>query len=98
MTIHHHQPPFTSVQSFATGRILIDERDTVNIGAIMTMNTVNGKVSTIAMKAAVDDVNSNPNVLPGKRLSLSIHDANHSGFLGIAGGNVFLVHVILFYP
>ncbi|KAJ0793605.1 putative periplasmic binding protein-like I [Helianthus annuus] len=72
--------------------------DTVNIGAIMNVNTVNGKVSTIAMKAAVDDVNSDPNVLPGKRLSLSIHDANHSGFLGIAGGNVFLVHVILFYP
>ncbi|KAJ0612727.1 putative periplasmic binding protein-like I [Helianthus annuus] len=74
------------------------KRDTVNIGAIMNVDTVNGKVSTIAMKAAVDDVNSDPNVLPGKRLSLSIHDANHSGFLGIAGGNVFLVHVILFYP
>ncbi|KAJ0949427.1 putative periplasmic binding protein-like I [Helianthus annuus] len=88
----------TFVLVFSVHVFSFSKRDTVNIGAIMTMNTVNGKVSTIAMKAAVDDVNSNPNVLPGKRLSLSIHDANHSGFLGIAGGNVFLVHVILFYP
>ncbi|KAM0023416.1 putative periplasmic binding protein-like I [Helianthus debilis subsp. tardiflorus] len=67
------------------------KRDTVNIGAIMNVNNVNGKVSTIAMKAAVDDVNSDPNVLPGKRLNLSIHDANYSGFLGIVGGNVFIL-------
>ncbi|KAJ0612735.1 putative periplasmic binding protein-like I [Helianthus annuus] len=61
------------------------KRDTVNIGAIINVNTVSGKVLTIAMKAAVDDVNSDPNVLPGKRLSLSIHDANHNSFLGIIG-------------
>nr|XP_043625000.1 glutamate receptor 3.2-like isoform X2 [Erigeron canadensis] len=57
----------------------------VNIGAILTSKSINGRVSTIAMKAAVDDVNSDPNILPGKRLSLSIHDANYSGFLSIVG-------------
>lgn len=62
--------------------------DIVNIGAILTANSINGKVSTIAMKTAVDDINSDPNILPGKQLSLSIHDANYSGFLSIVGGKV----------
>ncbi|KAI3718186.1 hypothetical protein L6452_19043 [Arctium lappa] len=58
---------------------------TVNIGAILNSKTINGKVSTIAMKTAVIDVNSDPTILPSKKLSLSIHDANFSGFLSIVG-------------
>ncbi|KAI3774207.1 hypothetical protein L1987_48752 [Smallanthus sonchifolius] len=70
-----------------TGTFLVvfAKMDNVNIGAIMTVKTINGKVSSIAMKAAVDDINSDPNILPGKKLSLSIHDANFSGFLSIVG-------------
>ncbi|KAL7606203.1 hypothetical protein Lser_V15G17050 [Lactuca serriola] len=64
---------------------VISETDTVNIGAILNFKTINGKVSTIAMKTAVDDVNSDPSILPGRRLSLSFHDANFSGFLSIVG-------------
>lgn len=67
---------------------VISETDTVNIGAILNFKTINGKVSTIAMKTAVDDVNSDPSILPGRRLSLSFHDANFSGFLSIVGGKV----------
>ncbi|KAM0025835.1 putative periplasmic binding protein-like I [Helianthus debilis subsp. tardiflorus] len=70
------------------GRLLVvfsKKTDSVNIGAIMTVKTINGRVSSIAMKAAVDDVNSDPNLLPGKTLNLSIHDANFSGFLSIVG-------------
>ncbi|XP_076883483.1 glutamate receptor 3.2-like [Bidens hawaiensis] len=65
--------------------LVFSKMDTVNIGTIVVVKTINGKVSTIAMKAAVDDVNSDPNILPGKRLSLSVHDANFSGFLSIVG-------------
>ncbi|GFP80446.1 glutamate receptor 3.2 [Phtheirospermum japonicum] len=38
------------------------------------------------MKAAVEDINSNPNILKGSKLVLSMHDSNYSGFLGIIGG------------
>ncbi|KAI3499239.1 hypothetical protein L1887_35032 [Cichorium endivia] len=68
-----------------TFSVVISETDTVNIGAILNSETINGKVSTIAMKTAVDDVNSDPTILPGKTLSLSFHDANFSGFLSIVG-------------
>lgn len=61
-------------------------QDVVNVGAIFTFSTINGKVSKIAMKAAEADVNSNPTILGGRKLSISMHDSNFSGFLGIIGG------------
>ncbi|XP_010266236.1 PREDICTED: glutamate receptor 3.2-like [Nelumbo nucifera] len=57
----------------------------LNIGAIFTFNTINGRVAKIAMKAAVDDVNSDPSVLGGSKLVLTLHDSNYSGFSGIIG-------------
>ncbi|KAJ0700080.1 putative periplasmic binding protein-like I [Helianthus annuus] len=59
---------------------------TVNIGATLSVKTISGEVSVIAMRAAVDDINSDPNILPGKTLNLSVHDANFSGFLSIVDG------------
>lgn len=64
--------------------VVISETD-VNIGAIFTLKTINGKVASIAMNAAVDDVNSDPTILPGRKLVLSFHDSNFSGFLSIVG-------------
>ncbi|PWA83402.1 CCAAT-binding factor [Artemisia annua] len=55
----------------------------VDIGSIVTPETINGRVSTIAMKAAVDDVNSDPTILQGKELRLNIHEANFTGFFSI---------------
>ncbi|XP_043712818.1 glutamate receptor 3.2-like [Telopea speciosissima] len=57
----------------------------VNIGSIFTFASTNGKVAKIAMQAAVEDVNSDPSFLGGSKLSLSSHDSNFSGFLGIIG-------------
>ncbi|OVA00643.1 Ionotropic glutamate receptor [Macleaya cordata] len=57
----------------------------VNIGAIFTLGSINGKVSKIAMEAAVQDVNSDPRVLGGSKLVLKLHDSNFSGFMGIIG-------------
>ncbi|KAK1419383.1 hypothetical protein QVD17_28550 [Tagetes erecta] len=68
-----------------TFSVVFSKMDTVNIGAIMTVKTITGTVSAIAMKTAVDDINSDPTILPGRNLSLSIHDANFSGFLSIVG-------------
>lgn len=61
-------------------------QDVVNVGAIFTFGSINGKVSKIAMKAAEADVNSDPTVLGGRKLAISMHDSNFSGFLSIIGG------------
>ncbi|KAL8027330.1 hypothetical protein ABFS82_14G085700 [Erythranthe guttata] len=60
--------------------------DDINIGAIFSFGTINGRVSNISMRAAVEDINSDPNILHGRKLVLSTHDSNYSGFLGIIGG------------
>ncbi|KAK4476803.1 hypothetical protein RD792_015963 [Penstemon davidsonii] len=60
--------------------------DVVNIGAIFSFGTINGRVARIAMNAAIEDVNSDPSILGGSKLVLSIHDSNYSGFLSIMGG------------
>ncbi|CAM8987273.1 unnamed protein product [Rhodiola kirilowii] len=59
--------------------------DSISIGAIIVRKSVNGRVSEIALNAAVNDVNSDPTILDGRKLSLSIHDSNYNGFLSIMG-------------
>lgn len=63
----------------------------VNIGAIFSFGTINGRVANISMHAAVEDVNSDPSILGGRRLLLSTHDSNYSGFLGIIGGTYTVI-------
>lgn len=63
--------------------------DVVKVGAIFTFSTINGKVARIAMKAAEEDVNSDPTNLGGSKLSIIMHDSNFSGFLSIIGGKCF---------
>ncbi|XP_057440801.1 glutamate receptor 3.2 isoform X2 [Lotus japonicus] len=63
----------------------------VNVGAIFTLKTINGKVSKIAIEAAQKDVNSDPRILGGRKLSITIHDSNFSGFLGFIGALRFLM-------
>ncbi|KAK6159691.1 hypothetical protein DH2020_003072 [Rehmannia glutinosa] len=60
--------------------------DVVNIGAIFSFGTINGKVAKIAMIAAVEDINSDPTILGRTKILLTMHDSNYSGFLGIIGG------------
>ncbi|KAG8657649.1 hypothetical protein MANES_03G097600v8 [Manihot esculenta] len=42
------------------------------------------------MKAAEDDINSDPSILGGRKLSITMHDSNFSGFLGIIGALQFM--------
>ncbi|GFQ06755.1 glutamate receptor 3.6 [Phtheirospermum japonicum] len=57
--------------------------DVVNIGAILTFDSVIGKVAKVAIQAAVDDVNSNLHVLKKTKLNVTMLDSHFSGFLGI---------------
>jgi glutamate receptor, ionotropic, plant len=58
----------------------------VNVGALFTLNSVIGRSAKPAVVAAIDDINSSPDVLRGTRLNLILHDTNCSGFLGTIGG------------
>ncbi|KAL9360677.1 hypothetical protein Peur_048800 [Populus x canadensis] len=53
-----------------------------NIGTLYTYDSVIGRAAGPAIAAAVDDVNSDPTILPGTRLNLISHNTNCSGFLG----------------
>ncbi|XP_034892841.1 glutamate receptor 3.2 isoform X2 [Populus alba] len=77
---------FTS--SFSQGAL--SPGGTVNVGAIFTFGSINGRVAKIAMEAAEDDINSDPSLLGGRKLSINMHDSNFSGFLGIIGALQFL--------
>ena len=67
--------------------------DFVSIGSIVTFDSVIGKVAKVAIEAAVEDVNSNPVVIGGTKLQLTMLNANYSGFLAIVEGNT-LAHLL----
>ncbi|XP_057958671.1 glutamate receptor 3.6-like isoform X2 [Malania oleifera] len=64
--------------------------DNVNIGAIVYAKSFVGRVAKVAIEAAVEDVNSNPVVLSGTKLNLTIHDSNYSNFLGMVEAIQFM--------
>ncbi|PON60405.1 Ionotropic glutamate receptor [Parasponia andersonii] len=55
----------------------------IHVGAILSFESVISKVARVAIEAAVDDVNSDPTVLGGAQLNVTMQDTNYSGFLGI---------------
>ncbi|XP_043712974.1 glutamate receptor 3.6-like [Telopea speciosissima] len=62
----------------------------VHLGAILTLDSVIGKVAKVAIDAAVEDVNANYSILHGAKLVLKMQDSNHSGFLGIVEALQFM--------
>lgn len=58
----------------------------INVGAIFSLSTLYGQVADIAMKAAEDDVNSDPTFLNGSKLRILMYDAKRNGFLSIMKG------------
>ncbi|XP_058777676.1 glutamate receptor 3.6-like isoform X2 [Vicia villosa] len=57
----------------------------VHIGALFSFNTSVGKIIKIAIESAVEDVNSDPNILGETKLKLSLQeDSKYRGFLSIA--------------
>lgn len=72
---------------FSSGGNGTADGDTVvNVGALFTFDSVIGKAVKPGLLAAIDDVNSDPNTLKGKKLNLLLHDTNCSGFLGTIEG------------
>ncbi|CAI0421833.1 unnamed protein product [Linum tenue] len=72
------------------GAVSSSPSESVNIGVVLSFGSIIGKVSKIAIQAAVADVNSDPSVLPRTKLLATVHDTNFSGFLGIVEGNAYL--------
>ena len=64
--------------------------EVVNIGAIFTFSTINGKVAKIVKKAVEQDVNFVPSILGGRKLVITLHESNYSGFLKIVGALQFM--------
>ena len=62
----------------------------LNIGAVFALNSTIVKVAKVAIEAAVEDVNSNPAILGGTKLKLTVHDTNYSRFLGMVEGKFLL--------
>ncbi|XP_027360902.1 glutamate receptor 3.6-like isoform X2 [Abrus precatorius] len=59
--------------------------DFVNIGALFSFNTTVGRNIKLAIEAAIEDVNSDPNILGKTKLNLSLQeDSKYRGFLSIA--------------
>lgn len=70
--------------------------DVVNIASILTFDSIIGKVAKIALEAAVEDVNSDPTILNGTRLNITLHDSKYSGFMSMMAGNICFVYYIIF--
>lgn len=70
------------------GTIGFSRPKALSLGALFTLNSTIGKAAKFAIELAVGDVNNDPSVLPGTRLSVIIQDTNCSGFLGIIEGIV----------
>ncbi|XP_071708595.1 glutamate receptor 3.6-like [Rutidosis leptorrhynchoides] len=55
----------------------------VNIASVLTFDSIIGKVAKIALQEAIKDVNSDPTILKGTKLNLTLHDSNFSAFLSM---------------
>lgn len=64
----------------------------VNIGAIFSFKSVIGKAAKVAIEAAVEDINSSPDILQGTKLRLNMTDSNYSGFMAIVEGMYEFIH------
>ena len=68
----------------------------VKVGAILAYKSTIGKVAKVAIEAAIEDVNSDPTVLAGTKIQLTMHDSHYNGFLGIVESKSFVYNPCLF--
>lgn len=68
---------------------------TVSVGAMLSLNSIVGKVAKVAIDAAVEDVNSDPSVLAGTKMRVKTQNSNYSGFLGIVEGKFTVFNFFL---
>ncbi|GLJ41446.1 hypothetical protein SUGI_0857810 [Cryptomeria japonica] len=58
------------------------DRPSINIGAIIAFDTVNGKIARTAIELTVEDVNRNSSVLNGTLLNIHIRDSTQDALTG----------------
>ncbi|GLJ41453.1 hypothetical protein SUGI_0857960 [Cryptomeria japonica] len=54
----------------------------INIGAIITFDTISGKIERVAIELAVEDVNRNTSILNGTLLNIDIRDSTQDALIG----------------
>ncbi|OEL21680.1 Glutamate receptor 3.1 [Dichanthelium oligosanthes] len=63
----------------------------VHIGSILRFNSTTGGVAAVAIRAALEDINSDPTVLNGTTLQVDMRDTNcDDGFLGMVEALQFM--------
>ncbi|KAH7669334.1 glutamate receptor ionotropic plant protein [Dioscorea alata] len=62
----------------------------VNIGAFFTFNSTIGRVASVAIHTALDDVNADPSVLKGSKLVVDTQDTQCNGFIGVVEAFQFM--------
>ncbi|ONK65898.1 uncharacterized protein A4U43_C06F2110 [Asparagus officinalis] len=62
-----------------------EKPEVVNIGAVLTYDSIIGTVAKAAIEAAVADVNADKNILVGTRLNLIMENSDCNAFLGSIG-------------
>lgn len=82
--------PFVVLSNGISNNVNSSRPAVVNIGAVFTFDSTIGKSSYVAIKQAVDDVNSNFSVLHGTKLHIEMRNSNCSGFHGIIGAVQFM--------
>ncbi|GLJ41421.1 hypothetical protein SUGI_0857380 [Cryptomeria japonica] len=63
------------------------DRPSINIGAIIAFDTVNGKIARTAIELAVEEVNRNTGVLNGTLLNIHIRGSTQDALTGASAGN-----------
>ena len=69
----------------------------VNIGVLLNLDTLVGKVAKITMEMAQVDVNNDTRLLNGTRLALHFNDTRGDPMVGASAGNLyFFFHLFSF--
>ncbi|GAB2233815.1 hypothetical protein Droror1_Dr00003044 [Drosera rotundifolia] len=78
--------PIHAVDGVGNSIVSSLKSNSVNIGALLTSDSIIGKAAKRGIEAAVDDINADSSILRDTRLNLTYHDANCSGFLATVDG------------
>ncbi|GLJ41439.1 hypothetical protein SUGI_0857690 [Cryptomeria japonica] len=62
----------------------MDGPSSINIGAIIAFDTVNGKIARTVIELAVEDVNRNTSILNGTLLDIHIIDSTQDALIGVS--------------
>ena len=68
----------------------------IHIGALISYDTIIGRVARKAIQMALDDINKDKNLLNNSELVLHMLDTNCSAFTGVAAGKLLRFFMFLY--